>query len=152
MKKRNKQENVWFSQHKNGEKNVDFDFKCLKFHLKFIRKTTTTGSSESTSHWIAGQWPSCSVYFWVKSPGVVLKIFHFLLHQFVHYRSFQHLTQDRFWKWKVSSPKSDAILVAINKRINTKSNAASWSSQWEAVQVLLHVWSYDFYEMGYFTE
>ena len=48
--------------------------------------------------------------------------------------------------------KSDAILVAINKRINTDSNEASWSSQWEATQVLLHVWSYDFYEMGYFTE
>ena len=47
---------------------------------------------------------------------------------------------------------SDAILVAINKRINTNSNEASWSSQWEAAQVLLHVWSYDFYEMGYFTE
>ena len=48
--------------------------------------------------------------------------------------------------------KSDAILVAVNKRINTNSNEASWSSQWEATQVLLHVWSYDFYEMGYFTE
>ena len=48
--------------------------------------------------------------------------------------------------------KSDAILVAINKRINTNSNEASWSNQWEAAQVLLHVWSYDFYEMGYFTE
>ena len=44
------------------------------------------------------------------------------------------------------------MLVAINKRINTNSNGASWSSQWEAAQVLLHVWSYDFYEMGYFTE
>ena len=48
--------------------------------------------------------------------------------------------------------KSDAILVAINKWINTTSNEASWSSQWEAGQVLLHVWSYDFYETGYFTE
>ena len=44
MKKRNKQENVSFSQHKDGKKTVDFDFKCLKFHLNFIRKTTTTGS------------------------------------------------------------------------------------------------------------
>ena len=51
-----------------------------------------------------------------------------------------------------ASSKSDAILVAINKRINTNSNEASWASQWEATQVLLHVWSYDFYEMGYFTE
>ena len=44
MKKRNKQENVWFSQHKDEKMNVDLDFKCLKFHLNFIRKTTTTGS------------------------------------------------------------------------------------------------------------
>ena len=51
-----------------------------------------------------------------------------------------------------ASPKSDAILVAINKRINTNSNEASCASQWEAAQVLLHVCSYDFYEMGYFTE
>ena len=50
-----------------------------------------------------------------------------------------------------ASPKSDAILVAINKRINTNSNEASWASQWEAARVLLHVWLYDFYEMGYFT-
>ena len=35
--------------------------------------------------------------------------------------------------------KSDAILVAINQWINTNSNEASWSSQWEAAQVLLHV-------------
>ena len=48
--------------------------------------------------------------------------------------------------------KSNAILVAINKWINTNSNEASWSSQWEAAQVFLHVWSYGFYEMGYFTE
>ena len=55
--KQNKQENVWFSQHKDGKKNVDF--KCLKFHLKFIiRKTTTIvvcRSSEPTRQWI-GQW------------------------------------------------------------------------------------------------
>ena len=38
-----------------------------------------------------------------------------------------------------ASPKSDAILVAINKRINTNSNEASWANQWEAAQVLLHV-------------
>ena len=42
-------------------------------------------------------------------------------------------------KVKVASPKSDAILVAINKRINTNSNEASWASQWKAVQVLLYV-------------
>ena len=35
MKKRNKQENVWFSQHKDQKKKpVDFDFKCLNFHQK----------------------------------------------------------------------------------------------------------------------
>ena len=42
-------------------------------------------------------------------------------------------------KVNVCVAKSDAILVAINKRINTNSNEASWVSQWEAVQVLLHV-------------
>ena len=36
-------------------------------------------------------------------------------------------------KVKFASPKSDAILVAINKRINTNSNEASWASQWEAI-------------------
>ena len=42
-------------------------------------------------------------------------------------------------KVNVASPTSDAILVAINKRINTNSNEASWASQWETAQVLLHV-------------
>ena len=42
-------------------------------------------------------------------------------------------------KVKVTLPKSDAILVAINKQINTNRNEASWASQWEAVHVLLHV-------------
>ena len=35
----------------------------------------------------------------------------------------------------------DAILVAINKRNNTNSNAVNYGSQWESVQVLLHVCS-----------
>ena len=51
-------------------------------------------------------------------------------------------------KVKCCVAKSDAILVVIYKRINTNSNEASWSSQWEAAQVLLHVWSYDFYKIG----
>ena len=33
-----------FHNTKMEKKNADFDFKCLKFHLNFIRKTTTTGS------------------------------------------------------------------------------------------------------------
>ena len=41
--------------------------------------------------------------------------------------------QDQFWKGNFVSPKSDAILIAINKRINTNSNEASWASQWKAV-------------------
>ena len=44
MKKLNNQENVLFLQHTDGKTNVDFEFKCLRFHLKFIRKMTTTGS------------------------------------------------------------------------------------------------------------
>ena len=35
----------------------------------------------------------------------------------------------------------DAILVAINKRNNMNSYVVDYDSQWEAVQVLIHVWS-----------
>ena len=88
------------------------------------------------------------------STGAVLiffKIFHFLVS--ICILSFiSKLNARSILKVKGCVAKSDAILVAINKRINTNSNDASWASQWEAVQVLLHVWSYDFYEMGYFTE
>ena len=54
MKKRNKQENVRFSQHKDGKNNVDFDFKCLKFHLKFIRKRQqpAPASQQVTESWV----------------------------------------------------------------------------------------------------
>ena len=55
-------------------------------------------------------------------------------------------------KVKVVSANADAILVAINNRINTNNNKGNKASQWEVLQVLLHKWSYDFYNMGYFTE
>ena len=42
-------------------------------------------------------------------------------------------------KVKVASPKSDAILVAINKRINSNSNEASWANQREAIRVILRL-------------
>ena len=42
-------------------------------------------------------------------------------------------------KRKIDFEKSDAILVAVNKRININSNEASWARKWEAAQVLLHV-------------
>ena len=35
-----------------------------------------------------------------------------------------------FLKVKVASPKSDAILFAVNKRINRNSTEARWASQW----------------------
>ena len=39
-------------------------------------------------------------------------------------------------------PRSiDAILVPVNKRNNTNSYAVNCDSQWEAVQVLIHLWS-----------
>ena len=53
---------------------------------------------------------------------------------------------------KVVSANVDAILVVINKRSNTNINEGNLANQWEALQVLLHVWLYDFYDMGYFTE
>ena len=52
---------------------------------------------------------------------------------------FSKLNARSILKVKGCVAKSDAILVAINKRINTNSNEASWSSQWEAAQGLLHV-------------
>ena len=53
---------------------------------------------------------------------------------------------------KVLSANADTILVAINKRINTNINEGNKANQREALQVLLYVWSYDFYNMGHFTE
>ena len=49
------------------------------------------------------------------------------------------LNEGSILKVKVASPKSDVIWVAINKRINTNSNEASWASHWEAAHVLLHM-------------
>ena len=40
-------------------------------------------------------------------------------------------------KGEVASPKSDVILIAITKRINTNSNEAIWANQWEAVYVVI---------------
>ena len=53
---------------------------------------------------------------------------------------------------KVVSANADTVLVAINKRSNTSINEGNSANQWEALQLLLHVWLYDFYDMGYFTE
>ena len=46
----------------------------------------------------------------------------FILHQFVLYSSFKKLNAGLI----VASPKSDAVLVTINKQINATSNEASW--------------------------
>ena len=53
---------------------------------------------------------------------------------------------------KFVSANVDTILVVINKGNNTNINKGNQANQWEALQVLLHVWLYDFYDMGYFTE
>ena len=67
---------------------------------------------------------------------ICLKIFHF----FLHLLSFiSKLNAGSILKVEVASPKSKAILVAINKRNNANSNEASWASQCDAAQVLLHV-------------
>ena len=42
-------------------------------------------------------------------------------------------------KGTVALPKSDAIVVAINKWINTNSNKAIRATQWEAVQMFFFV-------------
>ena len=52
----------------------------------------------------------------------------------------------------VQSVNADTILVAINMRSNTNINEGNKANQWDALQMLLHVWSYDFYDIGYFTE
>ena len=45
---------------------------------------------------------------------------------------------------KIVSANTDAILVAINNQIYTNINEGNLVNQWKALQVLLHVWSYDF--------
>ena len=55
-------------------------------------------------------------------------------------------------KVKVVLANADTILIAINKWSNTIINEGNKANQWEAFQVLLHVWLYDFYDVGYFTE
>ena len=111
--------------------NVDFDFKCLKFHLKFIRKTTTTGSvplkrvNKSMNRSMnLGNLPHapCILGKITRCCANLFQDFPFLLHQFVLHCSFQKLNAGSI----VAPPNSDAILVAINKRINTNSNEASW--------------------------
>ena len=52
---------------------------------------------------------------------------------------------------EVVSVSMDTILVAINKWSNMNINEGK-ANQWETLQVLLHMWLYDFYDMGYFTE
>ena len=67
----------------------------------------------------------------------------------IHLKIISKLKAGSVSKVKVVSANEDTILVAINKRSNTNINKGN---QWEVLQVLLHVWLYDFYDMGYFTE
>ena len=71
-KKRNKQENVWFSQHKGEKRNVDFD---LNFVLNFIQSSSekrqqpvtvcAAQESQQVNELVneSEESPSCSVYF-----------------------------------------------------------------------------------------
>ena len=132
MKKRNKQENVLFSQHKDGKKNVDFNFKCLKFHLKFTRKTTTNGPVPLNSRVNKSMNRSMTFMF-----SVLLGYFNrccanlfqdFPFSQFASIRALSFISKlnaRSILKVKGCVAESDAILVAINKRINTDSNEAS---------------------------
>ena len=70
----------------------------------------------------------------------------------VHLKIISKLKAGSLSKVKVVSANVDTILVAINKLSNTNINESNWANQWEALQVLLYVWLYDFYNMGYFTE
>ena len=55
-------------------------------------------------------------------------------------------------KVKVVSANADTILATINKRSNKNIKEGNKVNQWEALQMLLHIWSYDFYDMDYFIE
>ena len=70
----------------------------------------------------------------------------------VHLKIISKLKAVTVSKVKVVSANADTILVAINKQSNMSINESNYANQWEALHVLLHVWLYDFYDMGYFTE
>ena len=70
----------------------------------------------------------------------------------VHLKIISKLKAGSVSKVKVVSANADTNLVAIKKRSNTNINEGNKANQWEALQVLLHVWLHNFYDMGYFTE
>ena len=84
------------------------------------------------------------VIVFVSSPSIDL-IF------IVHLKIISKLKAGSIPNVKVVSANADTILVAINK-INRNINEGNWANQWEALQELLHMWLYDFYDIGYFTE
>ena len=109
----NKQENVWFPKHNDGKKNVHVDLKCLKFHLEFIGKTTTTGSvplkrvnNESVNE--SGESPPCSVMSNHQQLRYLIQDFS-CINCTLSFIS--KLNAGSVLKGKVVSPKSDAILV-----------------------------------------
>ena len=65
--------------------------------------------------------------------------FPFSLASFCTLSFISKLNAGSILKVNVCVAKIGRILVAINKRINTNNNEASWASQWEAAKVLLHV-------------
>ena len=80
----------------------------FKFHLKNDNKQFCAAQA---SQWIWGiPFMFCVVLGQITRCSNLFKISHFYLHQFVHFKIKRRI--DRFRKWK-----SDAILVATNKRI-----------------------------------
>ena len=81
----------------------------------------------------------------MSSPSIGLTII-------VHLKIISKLNAGPVSKVKVVSANADTTLVAINKRSNTNINEGNKANQREVLQVLLHMWLYDFYDMRYFTE
>ena len=73
----------------------------------------------------------------MSSPSIVLTFI-------VHLKSISKLKAGSVSKVKLVSANADTILVFINKRSNTNINEGNYANQWEALQVLLHVWLYGF--------
>ena len=77
----------------------------FKVHSKNDNRFCAVQASQQVNELVSesGESPSCSVYFYVKSPGVVLiffKISLFLLHHFVLYSSFKKLNAGSILKVK----------------------------------------------------
>ena len=133
---------MWLSQHKDGEKNVDFYFKCLKFHLKLTRKKTTNGSqaSQQVNESVNDLMFCVLLGHFTRGCADLFQDFPFSLPSICTLSFISKLNARSILKVKGYIAKSDAVLVAINKRINTNSNEASWCSKWEGIITRVIIW------------